>query len=337
MPPEEAPLSRRASADACRQLLVDHHGAVVDAVRFVVSRHRLSRDLADELRGRVMLHLASNDYAALRVWRRECSLHTYLVTVITRVFLDFRNQEWGKAKPPAAARRLGPVAMLLWKLTHRKRLSFDEAVETLRVDHGVRATRDELWAMFAALPAGAGRYFVDVSELAQREQPGAEADALVESGERRRQAGRVEQALEQALASLGPEDRLILKMFFTNGMTRAEIARVLQLDQQRLYPHFLSLVTRLHQSLLADGITASDVRGIVGVADLPGGRAVLERACKCGSTGPSLELQRPPAPEAVRAPGSREPDRQPLHRYSPATAMSLGHGDGQVRGGHAQG
>lgn len=294
----------RDAAEACRQLLTDQHDVVVDAVRFVASRHHLSRDMSDELRGRVMLHLVAHDYAVLRQWRRECSLHTYLVTVITRVFLDYRNQEWGKAKPPALARRLGPVALMLWRLTHRKRLSFDEAVQTLHADHGVTATRDELWSIYARMPAASGRYFVDVSELAQAEQPGAEADALVRGADRQRLAERVDRALAQVLADLAAEDRLVLKLFFVNGMTRAQIARVLQLDQQRLYPRFLGVMARLQTALVAEEVTVADVREILGAANLPPGADVLEAACKNDAGGPSLEVERTPTPR--RRPRLRE-------------------------------
>ena len=297
-------VSARDAVDACRRLLTEEHDVVVDAVRFVASRHHLSRDMADELRGRVMLHLAANDYATLRSWRRECSLHTYLVTVITRVFLDYRNQEWGKAKPPALAKRMGPLALMLWRLTHRKRLSFDEAVHTLQADHRVTATRDELWAMFARLPAASGRYFVDVNELAQTEQPGAEADALVHTAERQKLAGRVNSALKHALAGLAAEDRLILNLFFTNGMTRAGIARVLHLDQQRLYPRFLALMGRLQAALTAQGVTAEDTRDIIGAVNLTPGRPVLADSCKKDGRGPSLEVERTPAPR--RRPRLRE-------------------------------
>lgn len=298
-PPQDtaAPgLSLREAAEACRQLLADQHGVVVDAVRFVSSRHHLSRDMADELRGRVMLHLAANDYAVLRRWRRECSLHTYLVTVITRVFFDYRNQEWGKAKPPALAKRLGNVALMLWRLTHRKRLTFDEAVQTLHADHGVTETRDQLWAMFSKLPAASGRYFVDVSELAHAEQPGAEADTLVHAAERQQLAGKVERALAQALSDLAAEDRLILKLFFTDGLTRAQIARLLQLDQQRLYPRFLQLMSRLQTALASQEVTADDVRDLVGAPNLAPGAPVLEASCKKDGSGPSLEVDRAPAP-----------------------------------------
>lgn len=291
-----ADVSRRDAAAACRDLLTVQYDVIVDAVRFVAARHRLTRDMADELRGRVMLHLATKDYAALRAWRRECSLHTYLVTVITRVFLDFRNQEWGKAKPPALARRLGDVALHLWRLTHRKRLTFDEAVQTLHADHGVTNTRDELWDIYSRLPVASGRDFVDVSELARAEQPGADADALVRAAERETLAARVERALSDALSELDAEDRLVLKLFFANGMTRAQIARVLHLDQQRLYPRFLHLMSRLHAALLAQDVTAEDVREIIGAAHLPPGKAVLDEVCRGDGQGSSQGVERAPAP-----------------------------------------
>ncbi|MBL8136762.1 MAG: sigma-70 family RNA polymerase sigma factor [Acidobacteria bacterium] len=291
-----AAVSLREAVAACRDLLAQRHDVVVDAVRFVAARHHLTRDTADELRGRVMLHLTTNDYAALRAWRRECSLHTYLVTVITRVFLDYRNQEWGKAKPPALAKRLGEVALGLWRLTHRKRLTFDEAVQTLHAEHGVTESRDQLWDIYSRLPAASGRYFVDVSELAQAEQPGADADAFVRASERETLAARVERALSEALAGLDAEDRLVLKLFFSNGMTRAQIARVLRLDQQRLYPRFLHIMSRLHDALRAQGVTAEDVREIIGAANLPPGAAVLDEVCKKEGDGPSLGVERAPAP-----------------------------------------
>ena len=74
------------------------------------------------------------------------------------------------------------------------------------------------------------------------EQPGAEADVLVRPTERQRLAGESSAPSPQALSGLADEDRLILKMFFPDGMIRAQIARLLHLDQQRLYPRFLGLM-----------------------------------------------------------------------------------------------
>lgn len=273
-----------------RQFLEQQYATVADAVRFVGARNHLSRDMIDELKSRVLLHLTQQDYAVLRRWRREGTLLTYLVTVVTRVFLDYRNQEWGKVKPPALARRLGPAALMLWRLTHRKRITFDEAVTTLQAEHGVTASRDELWRIFVQLPAAAGRYFVDLSELEHREQVGADAEAFVRVSEQEALASRVERALADALSGLDVEDRLIVKLFFYDGLSRAQIARSLHLDQQRLYPRFLAQMARLRASLESQRITIEDIRQIIAVPDLDGRPAVIEEACKTNGQGPSQQM-----------------------------------------------
>lgn len=263
----------------CRRLLEQQHCVVLDAVRFVATRHHLAREMADELRSRVMLHLAANDYSALRSWRRECTLHTYLVTVITRVFLDYRNQEWGRVKPPALVRRLGPRALVLWRLTHRRRVPFEEAVARCR-EQDPDATRDELWALYRQFPPVRSRHFVDTSDLDQHEQPGADADALVVADERRAMAERVEGALADALAGLDPGERLILRLFFTEGMSRADIARTLRLEQARLYPRFNAILTRLRAALAARDVTADDMRDVVGLPDANPIQSVIEGTSK---------------------------------------------------------
>lgn len=248
---------------------------MLDAVRFVATRHHLAREMAEELRSRVMLHLAANDYSALRSWRRECTLHTYLVTVITRVFLDYRNQEWGRVKPPALVRRLGPRALTLWRLTHRRRLPFDEAVARCR-EQDASVTRDELWGLYQQFPPVRSRHFVDTSDLDQHEQPGADADALVVADERRALAERVEAALADALSGLEPDERLILRLFFTDGLSRADIARTLRLEQARLYPRFNAILGRLRSALAARGVTADDMRDVVGLPDASPIQSVIE-------------------------------------------------------------
>lgn len=285
---------------AARRLLEESYDLVVDTVRYVAARNRLSRDTADELRSRVMVHLTANDYGALRRWRGDSTLHTYLVTVVGNVYLDLRNQEWGKAKPPAVARREGPVAMLLWRLTHRKRLSFDEAVSLMLTQYEVTSSREELWTLFQQFPPARGRYFVDVNELADREQPGGEADLLVQQRDLDTLASRVDRALASALDGLPPDDQLILKLFFCDGVTRAGIARIMQLDQQRLYPRFLKLLETLHQALVTEGVDAQDVRRLTS-ADAAAAVPAFARL-KNLPVGPShlMGVTSPPAPTARR-------------------------------------
>lgn len=280
-PPAGASATCAEGVNPYRTLFEDSHDLIVATVQFVAARHRLTRDTTEELRSRVMVHLASNDFAVLRRWRHESRLQSYLVSVITNVFLDYRNQEWGKTKPPAAARRGGAAAMRLWHLTHRRRLSFDDAVSVLLAE-GDSTPREALWALYSEFPRTRGRYFVDLAEVADREQAGAEADALVQQRDADALAARVDRALATALRGLEAEDRLILKLFFSDGLTRARIARMLRLEQQRLYPRFQRLLDRMSQVLVAHGVGPAEVRALIGAPTTRWPDTIRNAVAVCG-------------------------------------------------------
>src|SRR6202008_4136539 len=104
--------------------------------RTIARRHQLSADEADELGSSVRLKLVENDYEVLRKFEGRSQLRTYLTTVVKRHFLDDRNARWGKWRPSAQARRLGPVAVLLDQFLTRDRLPFEEAVQAIEARHG---------------------------------------------------------------------------------------------------------------------------------------------------------------------------------------------------------
>lgn len=74
-----------------------------------------------------------------------------------------------------------------------------------------------------------------------------------------------EEALIRALAELDVEDRLILQLFFIEGLTLAAIARGLDLDQKPLYRRKDMLVDRLRRSLEGvEGLDSDDLLEAVG-------------------------------------------------------------------------
>jgi DNA-directed RNA polymerase specialized sigma24 family protein len=65
-----------------------------------------------------------------------------------------------------------------------------------------------------------------------------------------------EDALRGALQQLSEEDRVIIRMLYYQGISIADIARSLQLDQRKLYPRIQQLLTSLRKALKAQGISA---------------------------------------------------------------------------------
>ena len=231
--------------------------------RFVARRHRLSAAEADDFCSEVNLRIIEDDYGVLALFEGRSSLRTYLTTVIQRVFLDYRRKQWGKWRPSAEAHRRGPLALRLEVLIYRDGLSLDEAFETLRANFGGDTPRDALLALANALPKRALRRPVNDAgeELAAvpadpSQRPDAQFD--VEETARRVQAG-----IDEAMESLSPRDRIILRMRFEDGLSVADVARVLRLDQKRLYRHIESLLETFRKSLENRGLEWSEVLRLI--------------------------------------------------------------------------
>ena len=92
---------------------------VAQAVTRIARRRRLPRPERDELLSQVFAHLLKDDCHALRAFRGESSLGSYLTVIAERQFLDLRAARWGKWRPSAEARRQGPVAVRLERLVCR--------------------------------------------------------------------------------------------------------------------------------------------------------------------------------------------------------------------------
>src|SRR3989304_3177338 len=216
------------------QRFLAHLEQVERIIAFVARRRRLDAGEVDEFASVVRLKLIENDYEVLRRFEGRSSLKTYLTVVIQRFYLDYRVSTWGKWRPSAEARRLGPTAVLLERLTARDGMSFSEAVQAARTNHGVPEDDRALFDIGAKLPQRTRRQFVDDGTLESTLAAPAAADG-VESGEFAEAASRTAAALDAALRELPDQDRLILKLRFENGLQVAEIARVTRLEQKPLY------------------------------------------------------------------------------------------------------
>lgn len=241
------------------RLFLEQLGLVEQTVRFIGRRHHLSAEELEELSSTVRLKLIENDYEVLRKYEGRSSLRTYLTAVIHRHFLDARIARWGKWRPCAQARKLGPEAMLLDRLLTRDGLSFTEAVEVLRTNHGVRLTEAEIYDLSAQLPSRASRRFVGEEQLGDAAVPAQASGTPLELAELQAEAGQVEQALSAVLERLPSEDRLILKLRFQENFQISQIARLLRLEQKPLYRRLEQLMLSLRRELEARGVRSDRV------------------------------------------------------------------------------
>lgn len=245
------------------RLVVENLPVVDSVVRTIARRHRLSADEQDELAASVRLKLVENEYDVLRRFQGRSQLRTYLITVVQRHFLDDRNARWGKWRPSAQARRLGPVAVLLDQLITRDHLPFEEAAETIKATYHESPSREQLHAMQQQLPARSGRQFLGEHELEQIPAAASGEDNLIDSIESRRLGDRIDRVLKSVLATLDDDDRFILRLRFCEDVKLTRIAELMGVPAKPFYRRIELLMGVLRKELEAQGVSQADAMAVI--------------------------------------------------------------------------
>jgi RNA polymerase sigma factor (sigma-70 family) len=241
------------------RMLLDNMTTVRQVVAVVAKRHGMSWEEAEDLTSLAYLKIISDDYAVLRRFRGDSSLRTYLTVVIQRVYVDHRNAQFGKWRPTAKAQRHGAIGVLFERLIVRDGLTFDEACTTLES----RGSEDIGREALASIHVGACKHrrpqFTTDDELVTVATTERTPDHELIATEDSRFLAQATAALRDAVELLPARDRLIVALKFCKGMTVAEIARTLGIEQKPLYKRLPRLIKQLRRTLEANGIGGESV------------------------------------------------------------------------------
>lgn len=245
-----------------QRLFLENLSTIDRVVAAVARRHRLSTHAHEEFRSLVRMRLLEDDARVLKAFAKRSSLATYLTIVILRIFLDFRNQEWGRWRPSAQARRLGAIAVLLDRLMTRDGYLIDEAIETLRTNHKISLSDSEFHALWDALPRRHQTALVGedaAEEISAPDDPASTAEFSKHAGSR----ARVAQALKRAVESLGPQDRLIIQLQFRHAVGATDIARHFLMSKATLHRRVTRILGQLRAALQAEQIDAQEILALL--------------------------------------------------------------------------
>jgi RNA polymerase sigma factor for flagellar operon FliA len=231
---------------------------------FVARRRHATVDEVDEFTQVVCVRLWENDYAIIGKFQELSTFTTYLTTVIIRLFHQWRVEQWGKWRPSAEAKRLGDKAILLERLLTRDGYTFAEAVSSLTMRSDAAFTAAELEQLYIRLPLRTPRTTF-VSDEMMMDELGVEGDAENRAGkaDRLKTARKAAEILDGVLQTLPSEDRVILQMRFWDAMKVPEIARILKLDQKKLYKRLEKLFLILRRALESGGISRAEIEELL--------------------------------------------------------------------------
>lgn len=238
-----------------RELLLSHLDLLRQITESVCRRHN-APDLVEEFHAEVRLKLLDNDYEVLRRFRGDAQFSTYLNVVVNNFFIDYTKKHWGRFRPSTAARRLGPQAVEVETLIHRDGFSQSEAVRIAasRGPHEHQFVEESMLKLPPRRPTPR-EVTADGTVLELVGSEDSPEFVLAKDAMDRR----MEEALERALDSLPPTDRVLLKLRYADGFSVAEIARTLYLDQKRLYRRINSALSTAREALGEAGLDRADV------------------------------------------------------------------------------
>lgn len=244
----------------------------------------MTPDAADEFASWARLRLFEDNCAVLRKFRGESTIRTYLTTVLVHLFLDWRNAQWGRWRPTAAARRLGPLAVELERLVLRDGRDYEEAVGTLLSMQAAvsRAECDATWSKLKRQPVRkmtSADILVEVPAL-------DEAHTRVDFEDPHLKAQRVSNAVRQSLRRLDDQEQIILRLNYVNNFTAKQIAAATGLVAKPLYRRIEQIVAKLGQNLQAAGLTKGETLELFSNPEVDLGEILTEELRKPNS-GPS--------------------------------------------------
>ena len=247
------------------QLFLSELALIERVIAWVCARRCLRGADGEDFSSTVKLRLIENDYEILGRFEGRSSLKTYLTAVVNRLYLDYQTQRFGKWRPSAEARRLGPVALRLEALLYRDGLTFEEARGVLQTDFQVAESREALHELSLKVPRRISRR---TGSSTDQELPATEGGhSSVERAERQILAERTFLVLRKALGRLPARDRIVLRMHVEGGLSVADVARALGEEQKALYRRRDAAFKQLRVDLEAEGIGCGDARELLSTLD----------------------------------------------------------------------
>ncbi len=247
-------------------LFTTHLPLIERLLASVCRRNGFPVDESEEFASWAKLRLIDDDYGVFRKFRGDSSLPTYLTTVIANLFRDYRIHLWGKWRPSAEARRLGEVAIQLETLLNRDGRALEEAI-TIVAGRVKEKSPAELRELAIRLPQRTRRRFEGEEALAQLPAAGGSDDGVIEA-EKRELARLAETEFSRAVAELEAEERLVLKLRFSDGMAIVDIAALLRVPAKPLYARIERSLGSLRRTLERNGFAGREAAELVGWSGL---------------------------------------------------------------------
>jgi len=233
-----------------------HRGLLFAAIRHYVDDH----DEVMDAFAWVCEGLRRDDFRRLRSYAAEtpnrARFTTWLVAVVRNLCVDWLRRRDGRARMPSALQGVSDVQRRIWEEVFGRGRSHAEAFEIIRSRDDPSMTfgaflKDlaALYRVVMPLAAGLPREFAAPAPLPEdvpHEDEAAHGDTA--------------RVLADALGRLSSEERVAVEMYVVDGVSAADIARMLGLaNSKAVYNRVYRALAAVRETIEQSGISRSDL------------------------------------------------------------------------------
>lgn len=234
---------------------------------------------ADELLNEVLDRLRGDGFKALREFRAQAKLTTYLTTIVGNLIIDLLRQKKGRSRAKERALEMGGVAERLYDLVYLRGCTLHQAHSHLEITYGLSEPLEKLQEMLDRM-RGRG----DRSQMLPATEPEetwllpgkrTAADDAIEFEvadsrknpeaallERQREV-RVQQAVAGLTAGLSGEESFMLRLRFPTDDSEPksfrEIAKLIGASESSVDARIRRILVRFREALLRQGLALRDL------------------------------------------------------------------------------
>ncbi len=238
-----------------------------------------------ELSNRVLDTLQRDNYRVLREFKGNSRLTTYITAIISRQAVDLIRKKLGRDREKERAKEFGDVGLLVYQRVIKDGYPLSDVFEELRTDSGFPGSMEELEAIVqkikgkgkrknprVSLPNGSdsaangsvvkkGTFIgADKNELVIPDSRSDPQEIVMENQRKRK----MDEVIEDIIAQLNGEERLLLRMRFPFGeeetpQTVAQVSKVLGITQKAVYKRITRLLKKCKDKLDREGVTINDL------------------------------------------------------------------------------
>jgi len=231
---------------------------------------------AEALANEVIERLSADNFKALRGFKGNAKITTYITAVIANIIIDTIRKRKGRSRAKERARAIGKTGEMLYELIYTKSYSFQAAFDYLKMTYDVKESRDDLRSMLELIRGREGaisgedqvamsytgkpRNIVDDEEM-DFADPGKPPDVMLEDKQRE---SLIRQTLHQVINELTGEEKLILRMRYPaqeweEPKSVDQISIILGISEKSVAKKLKGTLVKCREILCGKGIGLDDL------------------------------------------------------------------------------